>query len=196
MGCTSSAPTVAIPDANTASEETVNIEQKLQEKNINNQEKMSKEDQNETNDSNVLPKCDTISEPIQVFSHNKSLTDLRSLENMRENHEMENGEENNKDNTPVDTLHDDKISSLENIVKRVIESKVTENIMNHGGNSHNEDHNIEQTSQEHDSAITLQLNNILLTNIEDVEKAFLLVKVALFILRLIFFTFTFTFFRC
>ncbi|XP_013190614.1 uncharacterized protein LOC106135000 isoform X2 [Amyelois transitella] len=86
-------------------------------------------DGNETIEK-VLPQCDTLAESIQLDRNNKSLIDTPNVQVEKVSDLYANGHVIDVDNTQVDH-HDsqveDKLSSLEDVVEKVVELYIADN---------------------------------------------------------------------
>ncbi|KAL4707736.1 hypothetical protein ACJJTC_014917 [Scirpophaga incertulas] len=134
MGCTSSTPKMlpANPNAtdNAECRRDVNKITKVDVETMAGEEYWS-------NGTKVLPSCDTLAEPIKLDSNNKSI-DAYNLDLKKDLYIKYFFVDAVKENVPGQVIEhiDDKLSTLEEVVEKVVELYVTDNALKQIGIGH------------------------------------------------------------
>ncbi|XP_059053950.1 uncharacterized protein LOC131848187 [Achroia grisella] len=126
MGCTSSAPNMVTSHVNTT-EKILQFPEESHEQSIGDANvAVNADDGIGEYENKVLPSCDTLDESIQLDRNNKSVINISNLDMEKDTHTNEQMMEN-ENTVGMAEDDDDKLSSLQEVVEKVVELYITDN---------------------------------------------------------------------
>ncbi|KAM3966332.1 uncharacterized protein ACR2FA_012639 [Aphomia sociella] len=126
MGCTSSAPNMVASHVNTTEKMLQFPEESHEQSLVDADVVIHTDDGNGENEIKVLPSCDTLDESIQLDRNNKSVINITNMDVEKDTHANGHVVENN-DTVSIRGDDEEKISSMKEVVEKVVELYGTEN---------------------------------------------------------------------